>query len=380
MKKIRIPIFVAMLLLFCLCLSACGGKTAGSPAATEAPAAAAEASSAPEAPAAEPAQEAETAAPAEKTEEQAAEPAAPAETAEGPEADLPIRVMTLNGTTGFGMAGLIADSNAGNAGQNYSFTVETDASNVTAALVSGSCDIAALPTNAASALYNKTGGGVQVLALNTRGVLYVVSDGAVPVEKFADLDGQTVFAPAQNPSFIFGYLCQTNNLTVNIDNTYAQPAELNAAVAAGNVHLAVLPEPMVTVALSQNNNLQIVLDLTEEWDRVAVPGSLVQGCVVVRTEFAKEHPDAVQAFLKDYEASVALLTDDPASAAQKIEETGIFTKAAIAQKAIPHCNICFVTGAEMQAQLSAFLEIMFEAAPQSIGGAIPGPDFYCIPG
>ena len=383
MKKSCVSIIVALLLLFSLCLTACGGKTAGSPApaASEAPAAAAAASSAPEAPAAEPAQEAEAAAPAaEKTAEQNTESAAPVETAEGSDAALPIRVMTLNGTTGFGMAGLIADSSAGNAGQNYSFTVETDASNVTAALVSGSCDIAALPTNAASALYNKTGGGVQVLALNTRGVLYVVSDGAVPVEKFADLDGQTVFAPAQNPSFIFGYLCQANNLTVNIDNTYAQPAELNAAVAAGNVHLAVLPEPMVTVALSQNNNLQIVLDLTEEWDRVAVPGSLVQGCVVVRTGFVNEHPEAVQAFLKDYEASVALLTDDPAAAAQKIEETGIFTKAAIAQKAIPHCNICFVTGAEMQAQLSAFLEIMFDAAPQSIGGAIPGPDFYCILG
>ena len=137
---------------------------------------------------------------------------------------------------------------------------------------------------------------------------------------------------------------------------------------------------MVTVALSQNSSLQIVLDLTEEWDRVAVPGSLVQGCVVVRTEFAKEHPEEVKAFLKDYGASVALLTDDPAAAAQKIEETGIFAKAAVAQKAIPHCNICFVTGEEMQAQLSAFLEIMFEAAPQSIGGAVPGPDFYCIPG
>jgi NitT/TauT family transport system substrate-binding protein len=135
---------------------------------------------------------------------------------------------------------------------------------------------------------------------------------------------------------------------------------------------------MVTVACSQNSNLQVVLDLTEEWDRVAEPGSLVQGCVVVRTEFAKEHPEEVQAFLEDYKASVALLTDDPASAAQKIEETGIFTKAAVAQKAIPHCNVCFVTGEEMQAQLSAFLEIMFEAAPQSIGGAVPGPDFYCI--
>ena len=378
MKKSHVSVLVALLLLFSLCLTACGGKTAGSPAASEAPAAAAAASTAPEAPAAEPAQEAEAPAAAEKTAEQATEPAAPVETAEGADASLPIRIMTLNGTTGFGMAGLIADSNTENAGQNYSFTVETDASNVTAALVSGSCDIAALPTNAASALYNKTGGGVQVLALNTRGVLYVVSDGTVSVEKFADLDGQTVFAPAQNPSFIFGYLCQANDLTVSIDNTYAQPAELNTAVAAGNVHLAVLPEPMVTVACSQNSDLQVVLDLTEEWDRVAEPGSLVQGCVVVRTEFAEAHPEEVKAFLKDYEASVALLTDDPASAAQKIEETSIFAKAAVAQKAIPHCNVCFVTGEEMQAQLSAFLEIMFEAAPQSIGGAVPGPDFYCI--
>ena len=372
MKKSRITA-AALLLLFCLFLTACGGKTSGSPApspaASEAPTAEAAPSAAPE----EAVAQEEPAAP-EAVGESAEEPGVVAE----PDASMPIRVMTLNGTTGFGLAGLIAESNAGNTAQNYSFTVETDASNITAALVNGSCDIAALPTNAASALYNKTEGGVQVLALNTRGVLYVLSDGTVPVESFADLNGQTVYVPAQNPSFIFGFLCSANDISVSIDNTYAQPAELNAAVAAGQVHLAVLPEPMVTVACSQNSDLQIVLDLTEEWDRVAEPGSLVQGCVVVRTEFAKENPEEVLAFLKNYEASVALLAEDPAAAAQKIEETGIFAKAAVAQKAIPHCNICFVTGAEMQAQLSAFLEIMAETVPQSIGGAVPGPDFYCI--
>ena len=119
------------------------------------------------------------------------------------DAELPVRVMTLNGTTGFGMAGLISSANAGEAALNYSFSVETDASNVTAALVSGDCDIAALPTNAAAALYNKTGGKVQVLALNTLGVLYLVTDGSVAVESFADLDGRTVYAPAQNPSILF---------------------------------------------------------------------------------------------------------------------------------------------------------------------------------
>jgi len=291
---------------------------------------------------------------------------------------LPLRVVTLNGTTGFGMAGLISKAAAGDAALNYSFTVESDASNVTAALVSGDCDVAALPTNAAAALYNKTGGGVQVLALNTRGVLYLVTDGTAEPECIADLAGQTVYVPAQNPSWIFDYLCRENAVDVNIDNSYAQPVELNAAAAAGEISLAVLPEPMVTIACSQNPDLHVALDLTAEWDKVSPPGSLVQGCVVVRSDFAAQHPAELAVFLEEYGASVALLSEDAAAAAQLIEESGIFAKAAVAQKAIPNCNVCFVTGEEMREQLSAFLEIMAGTAPQSIGGGVPGDDFYCI--
>ncbi len=294
------------------------------------------------------------------------------------DANLPVRVMTLNGTTGFGMAGLISASQAGEASLNYQFSVETDASNVTAALVNGDCDIAALPTNAAATLYNKTGGKVQVLALNTLGVLYLVTDGTVSIDSFADLDGQTVYVPAQNPTFLFSYLCQSNNVNVTVDNSYAQPAELNAAVSSGAVSLAVLPEPLLTVACSQNKNLVVALDLTAEWDKVSEPGSLVQGCVVVRTAFAAEHPAELRCFLEEYGASIDLLSSNPSSAAQKIEETGIFTKAAVAEKAIPRCNLCFITGEEMQQRLGAFLDILFASFPQSIGGAVPGDDFYCI--
>lgn len=301
-----------------------------------------------------------------------------------PEADasLPVNVMVLNGTTGFGMAGLISEREAGNAALNYSFSVETDASNVTAALVNGTADIGALPTNAAAALYNKTEGKVQVLALNTLGVLYLVSDGSDAITSMEDLRGKTVYAPAQNPTFIFQALCEKNGLKVGeditIDNTYAQPADLNTAVSSGEVALAVLPEPMVTIARSANDKLAVALDLTAEWDKVAPKGSLVQGCVVVRTEFAQEHPAEVAKFLEEYKASVDLLTSDVASAAQKIEETGVFAKAAVAQKAIPNCNVCFVTGAEMQSAMAEFLNIMAEVAPQSIGGAVPADDFYCI--
>ena len=298
------------------------------------------------------------------------------------DASLPVNVMVLNGPTGFGMAGLISDSAAGNAALNYTFSVETDASNITAALVNGTADIGALPTNAAATLYNKTGGKVQVLALNTLGVLYLVTDGSEEITSFEDLRGKTVYAPAQNPTFIFQALCEKNGLAVGeditIDNTYAQPADLNTAVSSGEVSLAVLPEPMVTVARSANDQLTVALDLTAEWDKVMPAGSLVQGCVVVRTEFAEEHPAEVAKFLEEYEASIELLTSDTAAAAQKIEETGVFAKAAVAQKAIPNCNVCFVTGAEMQSALGEFLNVMFEVAPDSIGGAVPADDFYCI--
>lgn len=295
-----------------------------------------------------------------------------------PDKELNVRVMTLNGTTGFGMAPLISASGEGKAALNYSFSVETDASNITAALINGDCDIAALPTNAAAALYNKTGGKIQVLALNTLGVLYLVTDGSVEINSFADMDGKTVFVPAQNPSIIFSALCKANGVKVQIDNSYSQPAELNTAVASGEVSLAVLPEPLLTIARAQNKQLVVALDLTEEWDKVNVPGSLVQGCVVVRTDFAAAHPAELRAFLEEYGSSVELLTADSAAAAEKIVETGVFSNASVAEKAIPRCNLCFFTGEEMQQRLSVFLEILFDTAPQSIGGAVPGDDFYCI--
>ena len=291
----------------------------------------------------------------------------------------PVNVMVLNGTTGFGMANLMDAASRGEAAQEYDFSVETDASNIVAALVNGSADIAALPTNAAATVYNKTQGGVQVLALNTLGVLYVVTDGSVTVESVADLAGQTVYAPAQNPTFIFQNIVTANGLTdVTIDNTYAQPADLNAAVASGQVSIAVLPEPMVTVARAQNPDLVVALDLTAEWDKVCAPGSLVQGCVVVRTAFAQERPDAVAAFLEEYGLSIEAMTADIQGTAAKIEACGIFAKGAVAAKAIPNCNVCFIKGQEMKAALSEFLNIMFAVAPASVGGAVPGDDFYCI--
>ncbi|MBQ8605740.1 MAG: ABC transporter substrate-binding protein [Clostridia bacterium] len=294
-----------------------------------------------------------------------------------------ISVMVLNGTTGFGMAKLMEDDKADVAALNYKFSVETDASNINAALINGSADIAALPTNAASVLYNKTNGAVQVAALNTLGVLYVVEKGD-SVKSFADLKGKTVYVPSKgsNPEYIMNFLCEKNGLEVGkditLDFTYNAPADLRTAVAAGKVDLAVLPEPMVTIAKTANAELNTALDLTKEWDKVATPGSLVQGCIVVRKEFAESNPTELAKFLEEYEVSIKYTTEDAKGAGELIAKHGIFEKAPVATKAIPNCNVCFVKGEEMKTALSAFYQVLFDANPAAIGGKLPADDHYYI--
>ena len=291
--------------------------------------------------------------------------------------DLEINVSVLNGTTGFGAAKLINDASNDKAALNYKFTVETDASNITAALINGSVDIAALPTNAAANLYNKTRGGIQIAAINTLGVLYLVTNG-VEINSISDLAGKTVYAPAQNPAFIFDAIVRANNVqNVTIDTSYAQPADLRTAVAANQVSIAVLPEPMVTIAKSANPDLVVALDLTAVWEAAYGENSLAQGCIVVRTEWAKEHPAELAKFLEEYKASVEYTTANPKEASELIVSTGVFAgKAPIAEKAIPKCNIVYLDGKDMKTALNTFFSKLYAVAPASIGGAIPDDGIY----
>lgn len=297
-----------------------------------------------------------------------------------PDKDLEIRVWTLNGTTGFGMAPLVQDKKEGNTTLNYQFTVETDATNVRDALISGTADIGAVPTNVASALYNATKGEIVLLALNTKGVLYLVANTAkvsAPTS-LAELSGKTVYCPAQNPTFITKALLDkagVQDVTLN-STDYAKPADLQTAVAQGLVDYAILPEPMVTIAASsaeEGVTPAVALDLTALWDSHFEKGSLVQGCVVARREFVEAHPEEIKIFLEEYRASLEFVIENPKDASRMIQDAGIFAKAAVAERAIPKCNLAFIAGSDMKAAMSVFLAAMPVA---SIGGALPGDDFY----
>ncbi len=313
----------------------------------------------------------------------AEQPGAPSDTlAEQPEEEVTIRVAALSGPTAIGMVKLMADSEQGETQNTYEFTVAGAPDEITGKVIQGEFDIAAVPTNVASVLYNKTGGNVQLAALNTLGVLYVVENGDT-VHSMADLAGQTLYATGKGstPEYALNYVLEANGLTPGQDlqvEYKTEHAELATLLASGQATLALLPQPFVTSVLTQNPDARVALDLTEEWNKASDGQSaLTMGCIVVQKEFAQQHPEALQAFLEEYKASVDYVTDaeNLEEAAALTEQYGII-KAAVAQQAIPECNIVFISGEEMKTMASGFYEVLLEADPTAEGGQLPGDDFY----
>ena len=373
---------IAALALSLSVLAGCGGnggaKTAAETTVTESAASestAAQESTAEEVSSATETTEAETV--SEETQSQT-------ETASGEETA--VNVMALKGPTAMGMVQLMDSAEAGSVnGNSYTFTIAASADEVTPKLVQGEADIAAVPANLASVLYNNTEGQVQVLAINTLGVLYIVENGD-SVQTVSDLAGKTIYASGKGstPEYALNYILSENGIDPEADVTIewkSEHSECVAALASDEDGIAMLPQPFVTTAQTQNENLRIALDLTEEWDALQAdaetPSALLTGVVVVRTAFAEEHPEAVNAFLDSYRESVDYVNANVTDAAALIEKYDIVT-AAVAEKALPYCNITFIEGSEMQEKLSGYLNVLYEQNPTSVGGALPADDFYYI--
>ncbi len=292
-----------------------------------------------------------------------------------------VNLYVLSGPTGIGTMNLWAAADAGETQNTYHITMPGANDEVVAAISNGDADIAAVATNLAATLYNKTSGGVTVLAVNTLGVLSLLGSGQ-EIASIADLAGKTIYAPGQgaNPEYILRYVLTGNGLDPDKDVTIrfvGEGSELLTVWQTDPEAVIMAPQPVATSILMQNENARTLFNMTDEWDRVSGGDStLMMGCVIVRNEFLQENPGAVALFLQEYAASIEKAQSDVEGTAALCEQYGLIPKAALAQKAIPSCGLTFVTGAEMKSALSGYLQVMFDADPKSVGGAMPGDDFY----
>jgi NitT/TauT family transport system substrate-binding protein len=276
---------------------------------------------------------------------------------------------------------------SGNKG-NYNVTLATAPTDIVAMINNGELDIACLPTNLAATLYNKSGGEIKLLALNTKGVLYILENGD-SIKSVADLKGKTIYATGQasNPEYVLNYILTENGLKPGEDVKieWRESDELATLMASGEVDVAMLPVPAATTVTVKNADVRYALDLTQEWDALDNGSGIYMGCVVVRAKFLEEYPIAVENFLFEYENSVngmigyipALASgSDLSTISRLLVNTGIVGNDAIGAAALPKAGLCFISGAEMKTVIEGYYQVLFDYNPDSIGGALPGEDFY----
>lgn len=292
-----------------------------------------------------------------------------------------MNVAALNGPTGMGMVKLIEDSEAGTTALDYEFTLMSSPDELAGKIISGEIDVAAVPTNLALVLYNRTEGNVQLAAVNTLGVLYLLENGE-SINSVQDLEGKTVNISGKGatPDFAFQYILKENQLEPNKDvmlDFTLQHADLAAALAAGDVDIALLPQPHVTTAMMKNENIRIALDITEEWTNIMdEQGQLAMGAIIVQKDFAENNKEALDSFLEEYSQSVNYVNQQLDDAAELIAKYGILPNAAVAKKAIPYSNIVYIDAQEAKPFLEDFYEVLFSFEPKSIGGKLGDEGFY----
>lgn len=289
-----------------------------------------------------------------------------------------VDVAALRGPTSMGLVKLMEESENGFTDNSYSFTLEGAPDAIVPLLVKGDIDAAAIPGNLASVLYNNTKGQIEVIAINTLGVLYIVENGD-SIQSVDDLRGRTIYSAGKGstPEYALQYILSSNGLEVGKDvfiEWKSEHAECVAALKADKNGCAMLPQPFAATAMMQDGNIRIALDLNDLWEE-QVGSVLITGVTVVRKDFASENPETLQAFMEDYASSVEYVQCDVPGAAALIGKYGIVPeKAALA--ALPYCRISFITGEEMKEALSEYLSILYDANPKSVGGALPDNGFY----
>jgi NitT/TauT family transport system substrate-binding protein len=305
--------------------------------------------------------------------------AAPTATATPTSEKVEIRIGGLKGPTSMGMVELMESDEKGTSENNYTFTIAGSADELTPKLVQGELDIAAVPANLASVLYNNTKKSVSLLAVNTLGVVYIVETGN-EIQTLSDLKGKTIYATGKGstPEYNLRYLLKETGLDPDKDITIewkTEPTEVVALLSGEKGGIAMMPQPYVTVAQGSVKNLRIAVDLTESWDKLNNGSTLITGVLIVRNEFAEKHPEELAAFLAEYKKSTEYVNANVKEASLLVEKYGI-VKAAVAEKSIPYCHITYMDGAEMKAAMEGYLTVLFEQNPKSVGGALPGADFY----
>ena len=292
-----------------------------------------------------------------------------------------INIASMKGPTSIGLVKLYSDSDNDLTHNHYNYSVYGAADEITGGLVKGEIDVAAVPANLASVLFNKTEGGIITAGINTLGVTYILTTDP-NVNTLQDLKGKTIYATGQGttPEYTLRHILSSNGIDPDKDvniQYYKEGSEVVANASLADNAILMLPQPYATIAMNQMKNCRNILDLNKEWSKISEDSNIVTGVIVVRKEFLENNREDFDKFLEEYGNSTEFANKNTEECAELLEKYDIF-KAAIALKAIPYCNVTLITGTAMKEQLIPYLQVLSYANPASVGDSIPDDTGFYI--
>ncbi len=297
-----------------------------------------------------------------------------------PAAAVNFKVAVLRGPTALGMVQMLDAQPSLGDNVKAEYIIEQSPDTLNAKLLTGEVAMAAIPTNMAAKLYNK-GVNYQLAAMNTWGVLYVVTNGDL-VKSWSDLKGKQIDNTGQGAAtdVVFRYLLNKNGINPDKDVTIKYvptPAEQAQLAIAGKSQITILPEPWVSTVLNKNKDLKIALDMQKEWVRINGAGvPFAQTCLVVNADFASQNPAVMTKFLEEYAAAIDWVNKNPAAAGEMIKKQDIGIPADVAAAAIPRCNLRYMSAIDAKPAVEKYLQVLLDFSPDSIGGKLPDAKFY----
>ncbi|MBQ4282849.1 MAG: ABC transporter substrate-binding protein [Lachnospira sp.] len=296
-----------------------------------------------------------------------------------------VKVAAMKGPTAIGMVKIMQDNKEGKAANKYGFTIAASADVFTSSLIKGDVQLAAVPCNVASTLYNKSGGKIKVVGINTLGVLYIMENSYTTsaITSVSDLKGRTIYLTGKGttPEYTMRYLLKSAGLDPDKDVKLEFKSEASevatAMMISGNsTVVGMLPQPYVTTVTMKDSMMRVALDVTKEWEKLnGADNTVVTGVLVANADYYDKNKVVVDKFMEEYEASVNYVNSNVDAAAQLVEEAQIF-KADVAKKAIPECNITLIKGNAMKTKVSNYLKVLYDENPNAIGGKMPDDGFY----
>lgn len=290
--------------------------------------------------------------------------------------ELNINVAALNGPTTIGMVELIDKYEKLGFDMDKKFHMYNSSEELVASFSKKEIDVAAIPANLASNLYNKMDGEIKVAAINTLGVLYIVENGNT-IQTPKDLENKTIYSIGKGttPEGVLKVFIEKNDIkNLNIEFK-SEASEIGSILNSEENAIAMLPEPFVTSVSMKNENIRTVFNMNKEWMDINNGSLLVTGVLVVRNEFLEENKTIFNEFLNSYEKSIKYTMTNVKETAELSEKIGIIP-AEVGLEAIPKINIVYIDGDDMVKYLDDYLTKLYEFNENLVGGKVPDENFY----